>query len=107
MRKIIGVLGVLVILSACAGCAQVGVVLANDAKVAAQINPVNGACYTALGDLGTAQANITGKTGVLTIVATKQQLAGVLESPVCATLVTAVLAELLKLGVPGAAFILP
>lgn len=99
---IIGALAV-----ALAGCAQVGAFTAQDAQIAAAINPSNAACYQELGALGSAQANATGPSGVLTIAATKLQLQTIMQSPECLPLTAAVLAEFVKAGIPGAALVVP
>lgn len=97
----------LLIALAFAGCTQIGAFTAQDAQTAAAINPSNAACYQEFGALGAAQAGTTGNTGVLTIVATKQQLQAIMQSPECLPLTAAVLAELVKAGIPGAALIVP
>lgn len=89
------------------GCAQVGNFTAADAQAAAAINPANAACYAGFQALGEAQGMATDQPGILTLIATKQQLQAVLQNPACSTIELAVLAELLKLGVPGAALVLP
>ena len=92
---------------ALSGCAQVGMFTVQDAATAAAINPANAACYQAFGALGQAQGTATGPGGVLTIVATKEQISQIMASPQCLPLTAAVLAELVKLGIPGGALIVP
>ena len=92
---------------ALAGCAQVGMFTAQDAATAAAINPANAACYQAFGAIGSAQGAATGAGGLLSAVAVKEQINQIMASPPCLPLAAAVLAELVKLGVPGGALIVP
>lgn len=93
-------------LLALAGCAQIGMFTAQDAVTAAAVNPSNATCYQAFGALGQAQAGTTGG-GILTAVATKAQLKEIMASSACLSLTAAVLAELVKIGIPGGVLIAP
>lgn len=72
-----------------------GITLA-DAQTAAAIDPSGASCYNALGDIGQAQAVATGKTGILTLIATKRAVTAVLSNPACASIELGIFAELLK-----------
>jgi hypothetical protein len=107
LKKVFKFAGMVVVVGGLVGCASTGEKLASDAQNAAALNPANAACYKEFGALGTVQMNATGASGPLTLTALKMQLQSVVESPACAAPVMAILVELLKLGVPGAAIILP
>ena len=87
----------LVGLDACAQQIQaLGSFTTQDAANAEAINPSNAACYAGFGSLAEAQAAVTGGVGLLTAVATEEQLRQEMENPACAPITVSLLAKALK-----------
>jgi len=100
---------VLVLLS---GCAQVGQYGAQDAAtaagIAAAVGDTAGAqCWPVWETITSAIAAAGGKPGVFTAVEEQRAFKIAIASPSCQPVATDLLAELLKLGIPGAGALVP
>lgn len=95
MLRLLSSLAMVVTLGACAVTQRVGAVTMQDAQTAAAIDPIDSPCYNAIGTIGSTVANANG-IGILTAIAVKKSVQGVLANPACAPIEAFVLSEILR-----------